>query len=367
MPISVNPSIPVLAAQPLQPDLVLQPGTVVDAQVLKLLAENLVRIAIAGFSIDVLSEVPLVAGQSLQLAVSQTQEGVRLAVVGPGGASGAAADTVSLAPAAAPDVPANAAVFAVPPKNQLTPLERVAVAAAVQSAAAQQQSLAPLFANLDAAAVSHALPPKLQQAVIQVLAQRTSLDQNLAGSDVKNAVQKSGLFLEASLASGSVEPAAGVPDLKAALIVLRQTLASALATAAGPVAPSATAEPQPVTQAASVVPAIPAAPAGSPANAAAPHLPALPQVATLVPLAPSLPEPEMVEILLPQARLPVADDSLESASPIRIVLPESLLNAGPRTMTPGIVLNLLQETLQGRPQVVGTSSSFGRGNAAGRT
>src|SRR5437868_3464440 len=72
MPISVNPTIPVIAAQSVAPDLVLQPGTVVDAQVLKLLSDNLVRIAIAGFSIDVLSEVPLAAGQTLQLAVSQT-------------------------------------------------------------------------------------------------------------------------------------------------------------------------------------------------------------------------------------------------------------------------------------------------------
>ncbi len=49
----------------------LQPGTVVDAQVLKV-AENLVQIAIANLSIDVLSEVALTPGQNLQLAVSQT-------------------------------------------------------------------------------------------------------------------------------------------------------------------------------------------------------------------------------------------------------------------------------------------------------
>ena len=59
---------------------------------------------------------------------------------------------------------------------------------------------------------------------MQVLAQRTSLDPGLSGSDMQNAFQKSGIFLEASLASGSVSPASGIPDLKAALIVLRQTL-----------------------------------------------------------------------------------------------------------------------------------------------
>ena len=46
MPISVNPTIPVIAAQGAAPDLVLQPGTVVNAQVLKILSADLVRIAI---------------------------------------------------------------------------------------------------------------------------------------------------------------------------------------------------------------------------------------------------------------------------------------------------------------------------------
>ena len=100
----------------------------------------------------------------------------------------------------------------------------------------QQGSLAPLFANLGVVASSGGLPPALQQAVVQVLAQRSSLDQNLTGSDVKNAFESSGLFLEASLASGSVSTASGLPDLKAALIVLRQTLLSSLGTADSPAA-----------------------------------------------------------------------------------------------------------------------------------
>ena len=124
----------------------------------------------------------------------------------------------------------------VSPKNVLTPLERVAVSAAAQAAVTEQDSLAPLFANLGAAVSSSNLPPKLQAAIAQVLAQQTSLDQNLDGGDIKTAFQKSGIFLEASLAAGTVPPS-GVPDLKAALIVLRQTLQSALgsnATAATP-------------------------------------------------------------------------------------------------------------------------------------
>ena len=201
----------------------LQPGSVVDAQVLQVLADNLVRIAIASVSIDVLSEVPLAAGQALQLAVSQTPDGVRLAVVGQGAPAAASGDTVTLTPSAMADAAAPSAAAA-PARNVLTPLERVAVSAAAESAAGQQDSLAPLFANLGAVAGSSGLPPRLQQAVMQVLAQQTSLDQNLTGSAVQTAFQKSGILLEASLASGSVSQASGVPDLKAALIVLRQTL-----------------------------------------------------------------------------------------------------------------------------------------------
>ena len=226
MSISVNPILPVIAAQSAAPDLLLQPGSVVDAQVLQILSDNLVRIAIANVSLDVLSEVPLVAGQALQLAVSQTETGIRLAVVGQGAPSAAAADTV----------PSNAAVDALPKSllspallnNALTPPERIAVSAAAETAATRQQSLAPLFANLGAVAGSNDYPAKLQQAVLQVLAQRTSLDPELSGTEVKNAFQKSGLFLEAALASGSVATSSGIPDLKAALIVLRQTLAASL-------------------------------------------------------------------------------------------------------------------------------------------
>ena len=83
MALTVNPTLPVIAAPPAAatPALALQPGTVISAQVLNVLAENLVQIAIAGLSLDVLSEVPLQAGQSLQLAVSQTESGIRLAIV----------------------------------------------------------------------------------------------------------------------------------------------------------------------------------------------------------------------------------------------------------------------------------------------
>src|SRR5437763_15661406 len=87
MPLSINPIFPVIAAQGAAPDVVLRPGAVIDAQVLKILANDLVRIAIANLSLEVFSEIPLQVGQALQLAVSQTAEGIKLAVVGQAGAA----------------------------------------------------------------------------------------------------------------------------------------------------------------------------------------------------------------------------------------------------------------------------------------
>ena len=128
---------------------------------------------------------------------------------------------------------ANPAAVAPAPGDPLTPLERVAVSIASETAATQQQSLAPLFANLNAVATTSSLPPVLQQAVVQVLAQQTPLAPDLNGDDIQTAAQTSGLFLESSLATGLLPPT-GIPDLKAALIVLRQTLAAAMQTTETP-------------------------------------------------------------------------------------------------------------------------------------
>jgi len=335
MAISVTPILPVITAQGAAPAVVLQPGTVISAQVLKILAGDLVQIAIADLSIDVMSQVPLQAGQTLQLAVSQTQDGIRLAIVGPGAsmtADSASTDTVSLAPGAtltssqalAGD-PTNPSVTAAAPINPLTPLERSAVSAAVQTAVTQQESLAPLFANLGVVASSGGLPPAVQQAVAQVLAQRPSLDQNLTGSDVKNAFEGSGLFLEASLASGSVSTASGVPDLKAALIVLRQTLLASLGASDSP-AGSAAVAPQ------SVLPAT--------AEISVSDQGPVPHTAGAPSLAPSLSsEVDLQEIAVPQ-----------------IVSSAALLDAGTRAATTGAALNLLQEVLQQVPREIGNAS-----------
>jgi hypothetical protein len=233
---------------------VLQPGSVISARVQQVLTSDTVRIVIGSQSIDVQSQVALQAGQVLQLAVSQSADGtVRLAVVPPqdgaaasqaaAGSAGAAAtpDTVTLAPNAVASIAPQSTPAAAAPTIQLTAPEALAVSVAAQTAATQQTSLAPLFANLAVAAGLGNLPPQVQQAVAQVLTQRISVDQGLTGNDIKQAFQSSGLFMEASLAAGS--PASGTPDMKAALIVLRQVLSNSLNGAAAPpnvTAPAAT-------------------------------------------------------------------------------------------------------------------------------
>src|SRR6266404_197136 len=364
MSISINSTLPVIAAQGVAADLVLQPGSVIDAQVLKVLSNDLVRIAISNLAIDVLTEIPLSAGQNLQLAVSQTPDGVRLAVVGQGSNAGtqgstAAATTSPNTTAGAPgtigEAAANPPTSAAPAANQLTAPERVALATAVESAATQQGSLAPLFANLGVVAASNSLPPALRQAISQVLAQQTNLDQNLTASDLKNAVQKSGIFLEASLASGSVSATAGIPDLKAALIVLRQALLSSLPAATGSTPPTPAQQPlasQPSSpQPASLQPSVSLGAPSTADAASAPHA-----AVTLTAAPPLSPQIEVHEILLPQARLAVAEDSSGSNGTPRIVLPPTLLNPGPRAATAAAALNFLQEIVQEFPRDVGKAS-----------
>lgn len=303
MAISINQILPVLPAQDagaVAPELLLQQGKVIDARVLKVLQADLVRIAIGALSLDVRTEIPLQQGQTLKLAVSQTADGFRLTNVGQGADTG---DAVTLSPGAlqdAPLVPTSAA----PARAVLTPLEKFTVTIAAQTAATVQDSQAPLFANLTTAAGSPALPPKLQQAIAQVLAQQTSLDGHLSGQDIKTAFQKSGLLLEASLAAGSL-PSQGVPDLKAALIVLRQALRAAL----GGTAPSAS-------------------------------LPHAEAVATSAPAAGQDLDPQ--EILLPQARVPAASDLGQAKTSLRAAISAVLDDGAP----PAATLTLLQEAVQ---------------------
>ncbi|KQW22606.1 hypothetical protein ASC80_04380 [Afipia sp. Root123D2] len=359
MSIAINPVFPVIAAQGVAADVVLKPGTVIDAQVLKVLENNLVRIAIASLSIEVLTEVPLKVGQALQLAVSQTPDGIRLQVVPgrgdaaqlPAQVSSAATAVTTSAPSAvatasgagqagasstASEVASTAAVSAstdAARARPLTNLEALAVSAAVQSAAARQGSLAPLFANLGVAVSLETLPPEVQKAAAQLLSSRPELGPSLTGDAVKSAFRNSGLFLEQTLASQASSPAlastrpAMIPDLKAALIVFRQTLSNWLGgTPARPVAD-----------------ADPAAPA---AFAQMGQARALSDTMASPSLAPQM-QIEMDEILLPQASLQVGPDEFDLDGKARIFSPSHGASRAAQ-----VNLDALQDILQAFPKGV---------------
>jgi hypothetical protein len=316
MSIAINPVFPVVAAQSVAAGVALQPGTVIDATVLKQLDANLVRIAIANLTIEVLSEVPLQPGQILQLAVSQTPQGVRLQIVPGEGDASASAPTTS-ASAAKSDIvsvpKADMPVQSAAAGRVLTNLEALAVSAAVQTAAARQGSLSPLFANLAVAASSPGMPQTLQQAAAQLLAQRTPLSESLTGDALKTAFRNSGLFLEQNLASAS---AANTPDLKAALIVFRQTVVSWLG--------------------------------NTPAPGASQQVPNVPPSAA-PPLSPEIEG----DILLPQAPVRIAEDAADPGGKIRIFAPnEPLPTAANRVAASSAGLTALQEVLQGFPKGV---------------
>lgn len=322
MPTPISSILPVSAASPVAdaatPDLVLQAGSVVDARVVSVLADNLVRIAIANLSMDVMSEVALTPGQNLQLAVSQNGGTIRLAVMG--GAGEAAADQVTLTPAAAslvdspPLVPSVGAA-----RNALTPTEQVAVTEASAEAVTKQGSQAPLFANLAAVVTGSDLPAGLKQAMLGVLAQQTPLNTGLEGGDIESAFQKSGLLLEASLAAGATPSSGTMPDLKAALLVLRQTLTTLEATA-------------PQAQGAAL-------PAGTVAT---------PQVAAA--------QTQAAQAATPSTEPGIAQPT-RSANLAASVLADAAGGAPqaamPRTMTAGLAASLLQEITQDLPRMTG--------------
>jgi hypothetical protein len=156
-----------------------------------------------------------------------------------------------------------------------------------------------------------------------------------------------------------------MPDLKAALIVLRQMLLSSLGAtrAAESPAGSATAAQQPVLPGIPVNPTVDAAsgtvapqPVSPAAHAISEAEAAVPPHAAAPTLAPSFSEIDVQEILLPQARVPVADDTSELGGTIRIVLPETPDIAGRRAAASGAALTLLQEVLPESARETGNAS-----------
>jgi len=324
-----------------------QATTTISAKVQQIVAENLVQVAIGNLLLELASDIPLQVGQTVQLAVSQTDQGVRLAIVG---------TTDSTAPTVV-DIAAPPNPVIAPASDPLSGLERLAVSIATEEAATQQSGQGQLFADLNAVANAPSLPPALRAAIAQVLAQQTPLDANLSGGDVQKAFQGSGLLLEASLATGSTAaPEGSTPDLKAALIVLRQALGSVLQTTdnAPPEQTSGTQTGGPTTYAPSTPTpqlALTSDVAAEPPMTAAPSL--APEIDTEpVPQQTQQPQQMPATQALP-GRLQVADGGTTVNTPATAALFSLLTQAKPQSLTPSAALTLLQEAQQQIPRAAG--------------
>ena len=209
-----------------------------------------------------------VAADGSKGAITAPPAVVAIAVSGPGGpaaAEGIASAATFTAPTATvaaekstppPVAPADLPVT-VPPQLVSSPAVDAAAAlrVAVRTAVVTQNGLAPLYAEIAAAVELPTLPEPVQREALRLLSLRLPLDGNITAEDIKQVFANSGLFLEAQLAE-SVQPSTNQPasagagpipgaatpatanalpagDLKAALIVLRQVLAIALAEGEG--------------------------------------------------------------------------------------------------------------------------------------
>jgi hypothetical protein len=266
-------------------------GDIIEAKVLELLGQNIAKLGVGKSIIEVQTQVALTPGTMVRLAVKNTPDGLRLSLLppGPGGATpsasntpqaaglppgaaavltgeGAAATAQSLTAGAAAGGSANNTATATaatstqaaqaPAQQAQNPVAaaQAAVAVAVQSSAARQGGLAPLFADIAVAAGLPVLPEPVRQAAERLLAAQPTLDETMSADAIRQALGRSGLFLEAKLANGgppgststSTPASTSTPtstatapaetptplpddDLKAALMVLRGALKTWLA------------------------------------------------------------------------------------------------------------------------------------------
>lgn len=238
-----NIALPTSSGAPAVP---LQPGQIVQALVLELLQSGAFRLQLPQAVLDVRSTVPLTPGDTITLVAKGNGSALRLDILGQGNSpaprAGLPADpaaqavrrpigeAVILARVNVPDgtpVPAKTAAAIVPAPDATPPR---ALAEAVRTAAARQGGLAPLLADVAQAATIATLPAPVRAAVTQLLGLRLPLSETLTAADVKQAFTRSGVLLEPKLAAATQAPpgvptaAQAAPDLKAALLVLRQAV-----------------------------------------------------------------------------------------------------------------------------------------------
>ena len=145
-----------------------------------------------------------------------------------------------------------------------TPARAVAVAAG--RAAARQGGLAPLMADMAQAAAEPDVPRPVKAAIAQVMALGSRMDGQISGPEIRQALQRSGLFLEARLAAAALgadpprasagtltAPPKVVPtptpnsDMKAALLVFREVVKTWMETTPPTSAQAGASSPSPST------------------------------------------------------------------------------------------------------------------------
>lgn len=146
----------------------------------------------------------------------------------------------SAVPAPAPDVQTAAVSSESPPVASTIDM---AISAAKQSAAARQDGLSVLMANLLRATAAGGLPAPVQQAVDQLLALHLPTDVAPDAATVKTALATSGLFTEANLAAAGSVPV----DIKTALLQLNTAAESWLSRATSALDASPIPRPTPAT------------------------------------------------------------------------------------------------------------------------
>jgi hypothetical protein len=226
---------------------VLTPGQTIDALVMQLIDATTVRVSVAGTVVDLPTQIPLVPGAIVRLAVrghgtdtkfvivgtsprSPTEAGqkpapdavtsVTIADHAPVGAGVAADDTAltSVTPEQAPVAPVAKSVDRV-----VTADPTAALASAMRTSAARQVGLAPLLADAAEVSVVPQLPAPVRQALTQLLALPQSFESRASAADIRQSLKQSGVLMEAHLADPRA-PYTPAPDLKVALLALRHVL-----------------------------------------------------------------------------------------------------------------------------------------------
>lgn len=280
-PVAANATSDGAAMRALIESLGLKPGQSIEARVAAMLADNLARLVIGDAELDVRTPQPLPVGTTLTMTVERQGQQLRLLMQAlPAGSPGPASSPAATAAPPAPTAASGSAPMPAPAGPQaavamvgalidlvaresaapraaaldgaqatliargspdvsrrleagsagqgVTVTPREALTEAVRAAAARQDSLSPLFADIAAlaegrgAAAVSTLPPPVARALAELLAFRLPAEAAATPGGLMRALAGSVTFLEAGLAAGNAPGA----DLKAALVALRGALAA---------------------------------------------------------------------------------------------------------------------------------------------